>query len=114
MKYSDIISINENFQYSINLQFDLNNINKIKEYIPTKDSCQVLNKYYDSILGSYSKATTLVGPYGKGKSHLLLVLLMLLNDYEKSDEDLINNLIEKIKKIDTELATKIDYVRCQL
>ena len=111
MKYSDIISINENFQYSINLQFDLNNINKIKEYIPTKDSCQVLNKYYDSILGSYSKATTLVGPYGKGKSHLLLVLLMLLNDYEKSYEDLINNLIEKIKKIDTELATKIDYVR---
>ena len=36
MKYKDYISVNENFQYSVNLQFDINNISKIKEYIPTK------------------------------------------------------------------------------
>ena len=30
MKYSDFIQVDENFQYSVNLQFDLNNINKIK------------------------------------------------------------------------------------
>ena len=38
MKYKDIVKVNEAFQYSINLQFDINNINKIKEYIPTNDS----------------------------------------------------------------------------
>ena len=31
MKYSDIIGVNENFQYSVNLQFDINNIDKINQ-----------------------------------------------------------------------------------
>ena len=89
MKYSDYIKINETFQYSINLQFDINNINKIKEYIPTSDSCEVLEHYYDSIFNNFNKSTILIGPYGKGKSHLLLVLLTLLNDYKESDTDIL-------------------------
>lgn len=111
MKYSDIVQINENFQYSINLQFDINNINKIKEYIPTSDSCEVLEYYIDSILGNASKATTLVGPYGKGKSHLLLVLLTLLNDYNEEDKKVINELLEKIKKINEQLYFKLFQIR---
>lgn len=111
MKYSDVIQINENFQYSINLQFDINNINKIKEYIPTSDSCEVLEYYIDSILGNASKATTLVGPYGKGKSHLLLVLLTLLNDYNEEDKKVINELLEKIKKINEQLYLKLFQIR---
>ncbi len=111
MKYSDIVQINENFQYSINLQFDINNINKIKEYIPTSDSCEVLEYYIDSILGNASKATTLVGPYGKGKSHLLLVLLTLLNDYNEEDKKVINELLEKIKKINEQLYLKLFQIR---
>ena len=31
MKYSDIVGVNENFQYSVNLQFDINNIDKINQ-----------------------------------------------------------------------------------
>lgn len=111
MKYSDIVQINENFQYSINLQFDINNINKIKEYIPTSDSCEVLEYYIDSVLGNASKATTLVGPYGKGKSHLLLVLLTLLNDYNEEDKKVINELLEKIKKINEQLYLKLFQIR---
>lgn len=111
MKYSDIVEINENFQYSINLQFDINNINKIKQYIPTSDSCEVLEYYIDSILGNASKSTTLVGPYGKGKSHLLLVLLTLLNDYNKEDEKVINELLLKIKKINEQLYLKLFQIR---
>ena len=111
MKYSDIIKINENFQYSINLQFDINNINKIKEYIPTSDSCEVLEYYIDSILGNASKATTLVGPYGKGKSHLLLVLLTLLNNYNEEDQIIISKLLEKIKKINEQLYLKLTQIR---
>ena len=76
---------NENFQYSVNLQFDINNIEKIKEYIPTKDGCELLRSYLNSIIYGKNRATTLIGPYGKGKSHLLLVLITLLDDYEKED-----------------------------
>lgn len=111
MKYTDIVEINENFQYSINLQFDINNINKIKEYIPTNDSCEVLEYYIDSILGNSSKATTLVGPYGKGKSHLLLVLLTLLNNYNEEDQESINKLLEKIKVINDQLYLKLFEIR---
>ena len=111
MKYSDIVEINENFQYSINLQFDINNINKIKEYIPTNDSCEVLEYYIDSILGNASKSTTLVGPYGKGKSHLLLVLITVLNNYNNEHQEIINALLEKIKKINESLYFKLFEIR---
>ena len=30
MKYSDFLKINDTFQYSINLQFDIGNMDKIK------------------------------------------------------------------------------------
>ena len=111
MKYAEIIKINENFQYSINLQFDINNINKIKEYIPTSDSCEVLGHYIDSILGNFSKATTLVGPYGKGKSHLILVLLTVLNNYNDEDKEIIDELLKKIKNINEELYLKLSQIR---
>ncbi len=103
MKYNGLISVNENFQYSVNLQFDINNIEKVSRYIPTKDGCDVLKVYINSILNGKNRATTLIGPYGKGKSHLLLVLLMIISDYDKNDSIEINKFIEKIKPVDNEL-----------
>ena len=111
MKYSDIVGVNENFQYSVNLQFDINNIDKIKEYIPTKDGCELLKKYIESIVNGKSRATTLVGPYGKGKSHLLLVLITLLNDYEENDIKYIDEFIVKIRNIDEELYDTLKNIR---
>lgn len=111
MKYSDIIGVNENFQYSVNLQFDINNIDKIKEYIPTKDGCELLKKYIESIVNGKNRATTLVGPYGKGKSHLLLVLITLLNDYEENDIKYIDEFIVKIRNIDEELYDTLKNIR---
>lgn len=111
MKYNELVKINENFQYSVNLQFDLNNINKIKNYIPTNDSCEILKFYINSIINGKNRATTLIGPYGKGKSHLLLVLLTLISDYEKEDEIIINDFIEKVKSIDYELYNLLVEIR---
>lgn len=113
MKYTDFIEINETFQYSINLQFDINNICKIKEYIPTNDSCEMMEYYLDSILGKFNKATTLIGPYGKGKSHLLLILLTLLNDYEEKDKIVLDKLLTKIKNINKSLYEKFQQIRKQ-
>ena len=111
MKYIDLIGVNENFQYSVNLQFDINNIEKIKEYIPTKDGCELLKSYLNSIIYGKNRATILIGPYGKGKSHLLLVLITLLDDYEKEDIPYIDNFILKIKKIDAELYEMLVKIR---
>ena len=111
MKYIDLIGVNENFQYSVNLQFDINNIEKIKEYIPTKDGCELLKSYLNSIIYGKNRATILIGPYGKGKSHLLLVLITLLDDYEKEDIPYIDNFILKIKRIDAELYEMLVKIR---
>ena len=111
MKYKDYISVNENFQYSVNLQFDINNLSKIKEYIPTKDGCELLDQYFNSVLNSKNRATTLIGPYGKGKSHLLLVLITLLNNYNTEDKKDIDDFLNKIKKVDSETYETIKNIR---
>ena len=100
--YSNYISVNKNFQSSVNLELDFGKASKIDEYIPTTDICDVIKRYIKSFLG-YSKehATTLVGPYGKGKSFLLLVLSFLVG--KNKDTQSWTNLVEKIKNIDSEL-----------
>ena len=77
--YDQYVDINKKFKSSVNLELDLQNEEKIEEYIPTTDLCDVIKKYIKSVLGNPNfKATTLSGPYGKGKSYLLLMILYLL------------------------------------
>lgn len=100
--YSKLFEINKNFQSSVNLDLDLDNESKIYEYVPTNDICDVLKKYVKCALGkTNNKATTLVGPYGKGKSFLLLVLSYIFSKNKNSK--CWNVLVQKIKKIDKEL-----------
>ncbi len=111
MNFKDLIGVNENFQYSVNLQFDINDISKIEQYIPTKDGCELLNTYFNNVLNSKNRATTLIGPYGKGKSHLLLVLITLLSNYNADNDKQIDGFIEKIKNVDNETYETIKNVR---
>ncbi|WP_415304845.1 DUF6079 family protein, partial [Clostridium perfringens] len=105
MEYRDIISLNKSFQYSINLQYDIDNLDKVKGYIPTKQSIRILKEYLTSImLDSTDKTTVLIGPYGKGKSHLALVLMALISSENKT---IINDLVKKIRVIDEETADLI-------
>ena len=102
MKYVDMIHINQNFQSSINLELDLNKSEKVEEYIPTPDICDVLKKYFKTFLNyNQNRSTILEGPYGKGKSFLLLILSYLSG---KKDKDrTYYNLLEKIKNVDEDL-----------
>ena len=108
--YNNFIEINKNFQTSVNLELDLYSENKIKEYVPTSDICDVLKKYIKCFLGiNKDKATTLVGPYGKGKSFLLLVLTYLVG---KNKNTLAwESLHEKIKSIDSELYNLLTEIK---
>ena len=60
-------------------------------------------------------ASMLIGPYGKGKSHLLLVLLAIISLDGKNEEDktLLMYLYEKIRKVDEEAAEYIDRIILQ-
>ncbi len=116
MNYSSFIGIREGYQASVNLEFDLNKIDKIKSYIPTEKSVLVLGDflrtfYYNT--NTQGRATVLIGPYGRGKSHLLLVLSALTSldvflDKSKNKKELINilnELCEKIASINEEVGS---------
>lgn len=85
-KLSDYISFNMNFKTSINLYLDLNKADKIKSYIPTKSSLSVMRDYLRSVLTDTEQASLLIGPYGKGKSHLFLVMLAVIS-MRRNDEN---------------------------
>ena len=103
IKYSSLVSSNDNFQSSVNLQFDLNRLNKINSYIPTQQSVIILKRYLNAVYNTkYNEdnATVLIGPYGRGKSHLLLVLSAIISG--KAEQ--ADGLIKGISEIDEELV----------
>lgn len=112
MKIKDIIKTNEGFKSSINLYLNLNDIEKIKNYIPTSSSVFLLDQYLDDIINNRNQATLLIGPYGKGKSHLLLILLSIISmdrqDYKQ--KIVIEDLTSRIKTINENTASKITKV----
>lgn len=102
MALKNCIKFNKDFKSGINLYLSLNKIEKIESYIPTSSSVRILDDYLNSVLQNKEQATILIGPYGKGKSHLLLVLLALLS-LERNDEnsDVVEQLVKKISAEDS-------------
>lgn len=110
-RLKDFVEIDKRFQNSINLQLDLQDDTKLESYIPTKSSLLILQKYLKSVMGQEKeKATILIGPYGKGKSHLLLVLLQILSAPENEK---VNDLVQRISKLDAETAELVEQYRSQ-
>lgn len=119
MNYGDFIKINEGFHSSVNLEYDLNKREKLAGYIPTEQSVKVLGAFlrpFYSKKDADCRATVLVGPYGRGKSHLLLVLSALTSKHGNGDchpEELCAmrlNLCEKIKRINSEIGVLAEAV----
>lgn len=82
---SEMISVASGFQYSVNIGFDLNNDDKLKNFIPTRSALALLE---DILLSTNSTSTerarVLIGAYGKGKSHIVLTILAMLMKREQS------------------------------
>lgn len=114
MKYSHYIETNQGFQTSVNLEFDLNKKDKIRGYIPTEQSVKVLGTFLRSFYfttDTQNRATVLIGPYGRGKSHLLLVLAALTSmDVYSSGE----YTVREAKKLQKELCAKIESVDAEV
>lgn len=98
---NEIIGFDESFKSSINLYLNLNNRDKVLRYIPTKSSVSFLNEYLMAVKNNKEQASLIIGPYGKGKSHLLLVLLAIVSmKRDSANTEVLNKLISKIKTVD--------------
>ena len=79
MLMKDVISVAAGFQYSVNIDYDLGNDEKLKNFIPTKSALNLLEEILLSVnVDSSERARILIGAYGKGKSHIVLAILSIL------------------------------------
>ncbi len=98
---SEVISFDEGFKSAVNLYLSLNKKERVLGYIPTKSSLVILQDYLTAIWKNKEQATLLVGPYGKGKSHLLLVLLAIISmERNHENEKIIKSLLANIEKVE--------------
>lgn len=92
---SKMISVASGFQYSVNIGYDLNSDEKLKNFIPTKSALNLLSDVLMSTdISSTDRARVLIGAYGKGKSHIMLMILSMLM---KKDLSLFENTMPRIK-----------------
>lgn len=111
-KLYKIIKPLEGFQYSVNIAYDIYDDKKIKSYIPSCSSLQIIEDLLSSTENkSTDRARILTGSYGKGKSHLILYTLALLAG---RDASLFSTAIKKAQEINPDLAKNIDaYLKSQ-
>jgi len=103
------IKTNKNFKNSINLQYDINNYRKMNDYIITDYGINMIEQLIDNVLGiTKNNANILVGPYGKGKSHMMLLLLGLLRQKGFSNLEEIANKLLTNESISSEKLSKIE------
>ena len=112
MKQSEInrhLDINEDFQYSINIEYDLGDASKVRSFIPTASALEIIEDIMLSTApSSHDRARILIGSYGKGKSHLILVILSLLM---YKDNSMFDRLLMYIQEYNQELFQFIiDYI----
>ena len=92
---SKMISVATGFQYSVNIEYDLADDDKLRNFIPTKAALNLLEEILLSVRPNFSeRARILIGAYGRGKSHLVLTILALLM---KKDLKLFEKLLPKLK-----------------
>jgi len=105
----ELIEIARGFQTSVNIAYDLNDDNKVRGFIPTMSSIDVIEDVLLSTAStSTQRARILIGAYGRGKSHIVLVLMSLLL---KKDRALFGALLDRMKFHDPDLyAFAIEYL----
>lgn len=92
----ELIDISKGFQTSVNIAYDLNNDAKVREFIPTVSSLDVVEDVLlSTATSSTQRARILIGAYGKGKSHIILVLMSLL--FKKENKTMFTSLLNKMK-----------------
>lgn len=93
---SKMISVASGFQNSINIGYDLNSNDKLNNFIPTKSAMRLLEEILLSTFeASTERSRILIGAYGKGKSHIVLMILSILM---KRDISLFVKMLPKLEE----------------
>lgn len=76
MKLNEFIKISPGFKAAVNLQQEMNNLQKVAGFIPTEVSQEILLDFARKIHPTLSdhRSRIVMGTYGTGKSHLALVI----------------------------------------
>ncbi|MBV1756490.1 MAG: hypothetical protein KMY55_01480 [Dethiosulfatibacter sp.] len=106
--YKDSIRLNDNFKYSINLNMDLHNVDKVNSFIASNTAIDILTELINTIESDNPKPILFVGPYGKGKSHLLLVLSELLYAYQFKG---CNTIVNQLEGIDSKFSHSLEKIK---
>jgi len=103
------IDVAKGFQSSINIGFDLHDNDKIRSFIPTMSSLDIIEDVMLSTVPmSLQRARIFIGAYGRGKSHIILVLMSLLI---KKDRTLFQAILEKMRISNPKLYDfVVDYI----
>lgn len=109
MSYSDLVRQEGEYNYSANIQFDIENDHKLARFIPNETTVDLLREYFVDI--SRAKPThharILYGSYGTGKSHFLTVLSLLLSK-TFTNGVAYRTFSDRIRSYDPRLAADID------
>lgn len=110
----ELIKIAKGFQTSVNIAYDLNNVDKVRGFIPTMSSLDVIEDVLlSTVPTSTQRARILIGAYGRGKSHIVLVLMsMLFRKGKGVDKAMFGALLDKMKSHNPDLYNfAIDYIK---
>lgn len=92
MALSDVVNINEYFRRSVNIKNDLNNKEFLEGYICPKSSEEALLGIVKHVNGTGQSSFTWTGPYGAGKSSLVIMLSSVLSQDKKLRDTAISRL----------------------
>lgn len=108
--FENKIWVEKGFQTSVNIAYDLHNDDKIRNFIPTSSAIDVIEDIMLSTsIPDRGRARMLVGAYGRGKSHIILMLMSLLF---KKDINVFSNLLNKIEAQNPKLCSFItEYIQ---
>lgn len=110
--YTDILNPNADFQRAVNLSLDQGNLMLVEKYIPTVASATLIARYLKAVLHpGNDRASILIGPYGKGKSHTLFVIFSVLSETGKEADAVFSRLADRVEIVHPQAANLIRKVR---
>jgi len=104
----EILRQNNDMQSSININLDYNDKSKIDSYIVTSKSIEIISEVISTVNNENNHfAKLLIGPYGKGKSHLALYIMNLLSHSNRTSKEYLN-LLRKSKELGEDVFKQIE------
>ncbi|MBQ9275573.1 MAG: hypothetical protein IJ228_12230 [Succinivibrio sp.] len=111
-----LLKIDTGFNSSVNLKYDLDRPEKLRGYIPTRSAMMLLHDILESCGTTESgaaagrRARVMIGPYGKGKSQIMLMILSILSGCELGE---LSKMMPVVEESYPKLHEELQQFRCK-